>query len=291
MKTLTRLLIASLLFSCLSAPLQAEQAWKAYSLAEMSIEIPASWHISEAKSTQERRFASHDDATTLLARWWNNENGRSERGTIRSSRLVVVDGRPAQLLHLKEMDTERLKLVVKSPTITNRTFTLTLTSNNEDFSKGSPLLGEMIKRLHFSGQAITAAQALSATKEEAPAVDRLDLLGKNCRAMDLGTWQHPALKPIGQRKAVHLKWVQLCAGDTYPVFGAEFDYDPQGQTNDFFYPLLIDTLEANQGQPLAFAGIKDRLLIQARKLGPDQYDFNYAELGHPDAKIWPPLAQ
>ncbi|MDD2465844.1 MAG: hypothetical protein PHI97_17740 [Desulfobulbus sp.] len=287
-KTFTKLLLAVLIASCLSSPLRAEQAWKASSLGEMSIEIPAAWHISEVEDGQGRRFTSPDGTTTLLARWWDNDSGRSERATIRSSRLVVVDGRAAQLLHLKGNADESLKLVVKSPTTTDRIFTLTLTSNNEDFSKGSPLLREMIKRLHINKQAITAAQSSQTAGEEAPGFDRL---GKDCRMVDVAAWQHPTLKPIGQRKAVHLKWVQLCANGTYPVFGAEFDYDPQGQTNDFFYPLLIDTLAANQGQPVAFVAIKDRLLFQARQLGPDQYDFNYAELGNPAATIWSPLEQ
>jgi hypothetical protein len=146
----------------------------------------------------------------------------------------------------------------------------------------------MIKRLRF-GQVTAAAAQPSLKPQMAGTFDLGPQLGKGCRPVDLNAWQHPALQTIRQRKEAHLQWVQLCAGDSYPVFGADFDFDPQGQTKDFFYPLFIDTLQANQGRPLAFVAIKDRLLIQVRQLGPDQYDFNYAELDNPAATVWPIL--
>ena len=286
-----RLLVLTLLLFCFSPGLATEQGWKSYLLAGFTMEAPADWSFSEMRDQHEYRFVSPDGATTLLARWWDDDTGRSERDNIRSTQLVVVEGRPAQLLHLKEKDHETLKLVVHSPTTKGRTLTLALASQKEDFSKGSPLFKEVIKRLHFSGKAITSAQPSSAAMDEKPGFDLSNRLGKDCRMVDLAAWHHPALKPIGERRAVHLKWVQLCAGDTYPIFGAEFDYDPQGRTNDFFFPLLIDTLHANQGRPLAFVAIRDRLVMQVRQSGTDEYDFNYAELDNPASTIWPPGEQ
>ena len=287
MTIFARLLILVLITLWPSIGPWAEPLWKSYPVAEITLEAPADWRQREDAQEQGAQFVG-PDGSALFAHWCTDECGRSERENILTSRLVVVDGRAAQLLHLKGGDHERLKLVVKSPTTKGRRFTLILVSPGEDLRTGSPLFAEIIKRLHFSSTAETAAQAPPRAKTIAPDFDMQGRLGTDCRRVDPASWHHPTLEPIKRRKAVHLKWVQLCAGDSYPVFGAEFDYDPQGQTNDFFYPLLIDALEANQGRPLAFVAIGDRLLIQARQLGKDQYDFNHAELDNPGAAVWMP---
>jgi len=292
MQTIAKLLLVAMLLFFPLRLLAADSPWQEYPAGEVTFQAPTDWRLTQESDTDGQLFVSPDGQSTLLARWWADASGRSDREAIVSNQLVVADGRPAQLLHLQGDGRESLKLVLKTPAASDRTFTLTLTRSNEDFSNGSSLFREMIKRLRFSQPAAQDGPSIGDAEQSAQSVSLGQKLGQECRPVALDSWQHRARTTIQQRKGVHLQWVQRCGDHGYPVFGAEFDYDPQGQTSDFFHPLFVDALAANQGQSLAFVAIRDRLLIQVRQLGPDQYDFNYAELDNPAAAIWklPPRA-
>ncbi|ADW17744.1 hypothetical protein Despr_1592 [Desulfobulbus propionicus DSM 2032] len=118
--------------------------------------------------------------------------------------------------------------------------------------------------------------SLAASAE--PPLDLSQQLGRDCHPVDARAWKSPALEIVRQRPKTELQWVQLCREGQYPVFGVRFAYDPQGQTNDFFYPLFLDVLEANGHRPFAFVETQDRLLIEVGGEGGDQLDLNYIQL-------------
>lgn len=283
--------ILTLLFcalSLLSPPLlsAAKTVWKEYTLAEITLQVPADWQVGPHSDATALLFTDTDGKSTLLARWWTDDAGRSEREAILSSQVVVIDGKPAQLLCLRGDGGEHIKVVIKAPMDPARIFTLTFSATGAGCGAASSLFWEIIKRVGFKRTGTSTAPSSEIAGPSPQDVDLDDRLGQKCQPVDPGLWQHPVLHTLQQRQGVHLQWIQRCGDQGYLIFGADFDHDPQGQTNDFFYPLFIDVLEANSGQPLALVAVQERLLIQLRQLGPDQYDFNHAELDNPAAVIW-----
>jgi hypothetical protein len=231
--------ILTLLFcalSLLSPPLlsAAKTVWKEYTLAEITLQVPADWQVGPHSDATALLFTDTDGKSTLLARWWTDDAGRSEREAILSSQVVVIDGKPAQLL----------------------------CATGAGCGAASSLFWEIIKRVGFKRTGTSTAPSSEIAGPSPQDVDLDDRLGQKCQPVDPGLWQHPVLHTLQQRQGVHLQWIQRCGDQGYLIFGADFDHDPQGQTNDFFYPLFIDVLEA------------------------DQYDFNHAELDNPAAVIW-----
>ena len=84
---------------------------------------------------------------------------------------------------------------------------------------------------------------------------------KDCIDIDLKSWRHKTRAVLEKRKEIQLEWVKMCRNKTYPVYGVRFDYDPQGQTRDFFHPLFWEMTEANRYWPYSFVEVGDRLAI------------------------------
>lgn len=104
----------------------------------------------------------------------------------------------------------------------------------------------------------------------------------DCIDVDLKSWQHKTRRVLEGRKEVHIEWVKMCRKRTYPVYGVRFDYDPQGQTRDFFHPLFWDMLEANHYWPYAFVAVNDGLVIRVYQEKKFELMVDYQELA--DAK-------
>ena len=91
----------------------------------------------------------------------------------------------------------------------------------------------------------------------------------DCEAVAFATWNHPTLEVIRKRKQAHLEWVMLCRNRSYPVYGMNFDYDPQGRTSDFFNPLYDEMLSRNRDAPFSVAALRDKLIIDVTRPAKD----------------------
>lgn len=83
---------------------------------------------------------------------------------------------------------------------------------------------------------------------------------RDCRDVDLATWQHPARRVLEKYK-VKLERVQLCNGGHYPVFTGQVPYDPNGQTKSWFVPLYEEMRKANSKWPFALVASSDDLIV------------------------------
>lgn len=104
------------------------------------------------------------------------------------------------------------------------------------------------------------------------------LIADDCEAIALTTWNHPTLEVIRKRKQARLEWVMLCRNRSYPVYGINFDYDPQGRTSDFFNPLYDETLSRNGDAPFSFASLRDQLIIDVARPAKDALSVDFREV-------------
>lgn len=122
----------------------------------------------------------------------------------------------------------------------------------------------------------------SAQKDQAPLAQLRQRFGGDCQLQDINTWTHPVLAVIAQRPQASLHWALLCRNAFYPVLGMAFDYDPQGQTKDFFYPLYWGLLSANEFWPLSLVEVSTGLAIHLDRKDQDGLAIDYEELAN-----WP----
>ena len=92
--------------------------------------------------------------------------------------------------------------------------------------------------------------------------------GEDCRLLNLPDWHHPT-RDVMETANVDLHFVALCQGDTYPVFGVDFRYDPRTATDDYFHPLYDAMLRANGGWAYSFLVVLDRITIDISGPAPD----------------------
>jgi hypothetical protein len=90
--------------------------------------------------------------------------------------------------------------------------------------------------------------------------------GGDCRVLPLATWRHPT-RAVMENAGVTLRFVALCQGDSYPVFGVDFRYDPRTATDAYFNPLYDAMYRANGGWNYSFLVVQDRLAIDIRGKG------------------------
>jgi len=100
-------------------------------------------------------------------------------------------------------------------------------------------------------------------------------VAKNCIPMDLATLSHRVKKVLEKRDGVSLKWMEICNQGSYPIFGVNFKYDPRGRTNDYFTPLYLEILQANEGRPLSFISLPDWIMIHFSITGSREIKVRY----------------
>lgn len=115
-------------------------------------------------------------------------------------------------------------------------------------------------------------------EHQAPLAQLRQRFGGDCQLQAPSTWAHPAKAVIALRPEARLHWVALCRNAFYPVLGMAFDYDPQGQTKDFFYPLFLALLSANEFWPLSLVETSTGLAIHLDSKGKDELILDYEEL-------------
>ncbi len=147
---------------------------------------------------------------------------------------------------------------------------------------GKILLWSAVALAHGAGLAQAASgrpmppPIVTAPPEMATVLD--GRFGDDCVALDLNTWQHPTRSEIDRRPEAHLKWVLLCQRRTFPVFGLDFDHDPQGQTDGFFNPLFHDLLRANGHWPYTIVAVRDGLAITVSGSRKSPISIDYADI-------------
>lgn len=91
--------------------------------------------------------------------------------------------------------------------------------------------------------------------------DLFSTVARGCAAVDLPGWHHPA-RAVLTRPGVTLVKVELCNSRRFPVFFVELQYDPMGNTDDFFGPLYADLSDANGRWPFALVSLKDNEVVE-----------------------------
>jgi len=78
------------------------------------------------------------------------------------------------------------------------------------------------------------------------------------------------------------QFLATCMDGAHPIFGADFPYDPQGQTSDYFYPLYIKTFQANNNSDFSFLAIQDQLLLTLTLEDDNSLSLEVVELSAPE---------
>ncbi len=89
--------------------------------------------------------------------------------------------------------------------------------------------------------------ALTTAQEGAPALSKTDFYTNTvhgCHALDLSRWTHPAKRVLLDAGATIVK-VELCNGDTFPVFTVTLPFDPEGHTDAYASTLYASLADAN----------------------------------------------
>ncbi|WP_165905359.1 hypothetical protein [Rhodovulum euryhalinum] len=81
----------------------------------------------------------------------------------------------------------------------------------------------------------------------------------DCRLVPLANWSDP-VRPELEKAKVDLRFVALCQGGAYPVYGVHFPYDPRGPTEDYFHPLYAGVFVAGGNRACSFLEVEDRVL-------------------------------
>jgi len=97
----------------------------------------------------------------------------------------------------------------------------------------------------------------------------------NCQRIEPRLWSHPTMTVLDKRGGNSVEWVELCKQNKYLIFGIRFKYDPQGMTKDYFYPLYLEILKANDLLPLPFVVLSDNTIISLSARGENGFSVEY----------------
>ncbi len=81
-----------------------------------------------------------------------------------------------------------------------------------------------------------------------------------CHALELSGWAHPA-KRVLLDSGAKLAKVELCNGDTFPVFTAALPFDPEGHTDGFYNKLYAALADANGFWSFALVDTTDDVVV------------------------------
>ncbi len=149
-------------------------------------------------------------------------------------------------------------------------------------------LNESVKSLRTGADAVALVKSGPAEPVAAPVQRQTPLspqmkavarhIADDCEAVALTAWNHSTLAVIRKRKQARLEWVMLCRNRSYPVYGINFDYDPQGRTSDFFNPLYDEMLSGNGDARFSFVSLRDKLIIDVARPAKDALSVDFREV-------------
>lgn len=106
---------------------------------------------------------------------------------------------------------------------------------------------------------------------------------EKCQQQNISSWKHPTRKVLEDAEA-KIKAVYLC-NKTYPVFVADFPYDPMSdETSSFFYSFYDKLLKANANWPYSIIS-DDKFVIHIKPEGTG-IALNYDEFNEDMIKPW-----
>lgn len=265
-----------------SGSVRADQ-WTAYRLGEVTFEAPADWKVARREKDRALILQSPTGDLELRVEWWLQDEPILGYADIKSHKRITVAGKPATHVHSVFPSMQVLKAVLDEKRRDGRKLLLVLESTGPALAVISPLFDSLLARVAFG-----KASAALKPAEPKPAATQAPLppqmravatrIAEDCEAVAPATWNHPTLAVLGKRKQARLAWVMLCRGRSYPVFGVDFDYDPQGRTSDFFSPLYDEMLRANRDAPFSFAALRDKLIIDVARPGRDEVSVDFREV-------------
>lgn len=87
---------------------------------------------------------------------------------------------------------------------------------------------------------------------------------KDCEPVNLKTWKHPTKEVLSKYK-LKLTQLQLCNNKSYPIFYAEFPYDPATKsTNSYFLPLETDMARKNGWNSYSIVDTSNKQMINIK---------------------------
>jgi hypothetical protein len=262
--------------------------WTAYRMGDVTFEAPADWKVTRRQ--RDRAFVLQNPKRDLELRveWWFQDEPILGYDDIKSHKRIAVAGRPATLIHSAFPDRQTLTAVLDEKRPDGRKLLLVLESTAPGLSTISPLFDGLLARVGFGKSSAVSPDRPAVSNRAEPGQRQTPLssrmkavaghIADDCEPVSLATWKHPTLEAIRKRKQAHLEWVMLCRNRGYPVYGINFDYDPQGRTGDFFNPLYDEMLSRNRDAPFSFAVLRDKLIIDVTRPAKDGLSVDIREV-------------
>jgi hypothetical protein len=271
----------------LSAAGQA-QSWTPHQFGEVSFQAPANWAPTSRRGDRAIVLAD-PSGRELRVEWWLADEPFLGFSDIIAHKRITIGGKPATWRHSSFPNMQSIAALLDEKRKDRRQLLIVLEVPGREAATAVRLFDDILARFSFGlpaqGDAVAPRLAPAVAAPAAPQIPALaspmrDLaaqFGDGCEAVDLTAWNHPALAAIRTRKQARLEWAMLCRNRTLPVFGIDFDYDPQGSTRDFFLPLYDDVLRLSGGAGFAFVSIKDKLIIDVTRAGKDGLSVDFRQ--------------
>jgi hypothetical protein len=262
------------------------QDWTSYRLGEVRFEVPSDWTVLHQAGDRDISFESPAADYQFDASWWFPDEPLLGYDDIVFHSKTEVAGRRATYIHSVFPTDQTLTVALDEPRADGYRLLLRLSSPTHDFHDGSPVLDDILARVRFGGPEKPKQPSQQMTKPRPPggrpapfevqvSTSFARQFGNPCEPVDLATFDHPTRGVIESRPEAHLLWLMLCGNRTYPVFGIDFDYDPQGATGDFFRPFFVEMLKANGRWSYSIAVPRDKLVIDVARQGKNGVSVDY----------------
>jgi hypothetical protein len=281
--TSLRWLAALIVVTTFGSRIGLADEWTAYRMGDVTFEAPADWTVARRQGDRAFILQSPKRDLELRVEWWFQDEPILGYDDIKSHKRIAVAGKPATYIHSVFADRQSLKAVLDEKRLDGRKLLVVLEATTPDLSAISPLFDELLGRVRFGKSNAASPDRPPPLSPQMRAV--AGHVADDCEAIAPATWNHPTLVVIRKRKQAHLEWVMLCRKRSYPVYGINFDYDPQGRTKDFFSPLYDEMLSQNQGAPFSFAVLRDKLIVDVTRPVKDGVSVDIRQL--PDLDVAP----
>ncbi|AOZ69197.1 hypothetical protein LPB142_07575 [Rhodobacter xanthinilyticus] len=276
LRNLFAILIAAL---ALGAPARAEE-WRSYSLGAYGFGAPADWAVT-ARRADEIDLASPDGRYQLWARLWLPDEPLLGYDDIVAHGPLTIAGQGALFIHT-EGPTERfLQYAFDRKDAKGRQFLFQLIGQGAPLAEHQALFQRLGAELVVDGVRAVPAAATPApaadpwAAEDAQHTELDDWIAianmrygaGDCQPLDLASWSHPT-RAVMEARGIAIRFVALCRGRTFPVFGVELPYDAHLAGNDsFFLPFYDAMFRANGKWDFALFSTPDWLFIDVRGRG------------------------
>ena len=265
------------------------QSWTTHRLAEATFEAPEGWAPTSSRGDRTIILAD-PSGRELRVEWWLQDEPFLGYSDIVSHKRIILGGKRATWRHSSFSSRQSIAAVVDEKRKDRRQLLIVLEVPGRDPVATIRLFDEILARVRFgkAGEKSGAPAGPPAPARAAPVLQKPAALSpqmkaaaahfdRDCEAVDPAAWNHPALAAIRKRKQARLQWAMLCRNRSLPVLGMSFEFDPRGQTGDFFLPLYGDALQSGTEAAFSFVSLRDGLIIDLTRQGKDEIGVDYRE--------------